>query len=269
MIFSRLRPAFTCLVLVFGASAHGQRLSDSVIPEHYALTLTPDLKNATFAGSEKIDVLLKQPSDSITLNAAEIKFVSVTTKINSRELKASVTEDPQKEQVTFNFDRALPAGRTTLDIEYSGILNDQLRGFYLSKTAKRNYAVTQFESTDARRAFPSFDEPAFKATFDITLVVDKGDTVISNTNIVSDTPGPEVGVTPYGLRRRRKCPPTWSRFWWATSSASPGRAMEYRSAPALRPIRFSMVGSQFRQRSLFCTTTTRTSGFAIRCPSST
>ncbi|MGC1157672.1 MAG: M1 family aminopeptidase [Acidobacteriaceae bacterium] len=194
MIFSRLRPAFTCLVLVFGASAHGQRLSDSVIPEHYALTLTPDLKNATFAGSEKIDVLLKQPSDSITLNAAEIKFVSVTTKINSRELKASVTEDPQKEQVTFNFDRALPAGRTTLDIEYSGILNDQLRGFYLSKTAKRNYAVTQFESTDARRAFPSFDEPAFKATFDITLVVDKGDTVISNTNIVSDTPGPEVGV---------------------------------------------------------------------------
>ncbi|HZD47445.1 MAG TPA: M1 family aminopeptidase, partial [Silvibacterium sp.] len=86
--------------------------------------------------------------------------------------------------------RTLPAGPLTLQIEYSGILNGQLRGFYLSKTAKRNYAVTQFEPTDARRAFPSFDEPAFKATFDVTLIVDKGDTAISNTNIVSDVPGP-------------------------------------------------------------------------------
>ncbi len=75
----------------------------------------------------------------------------------------------------------------TLEIEYTGILNGKLRGFYLSKTEKRNYAVTQFESTDARRAFPSFDEPAFKATYDVTLVVDKGDTAISNTNIISDT----------------------------------------------------------------------------------
>ncbi len=72
-------------------------------------------------------------------------------------------------------------------------MNNELRGFYLSKTAKRNYAVTQFEATDARRAFPSFDEPAYKATFDIQLTVDKGDTVISNTNMISDTPGPVVG----------------------------------------------------------------------------
>ena len=78
-------------------------------------------------------------------------------------------------------------------IEYSGTLNDKLRGFYLSKTARRNYAVTQFESTDARRAFPSFDEPAMKATFDVTLTVDAGDTVISNGPIVSDTPGPGAG----------------------------------------------------------------------------
>jgi aminopeptidase N len=82
----------------------------------------------------------------------------------------------------------LPAGKAHLTIAYSGILNNELRGFYLSKTAKRNYAVTQFESTDARRAFPSFDEPAFKATFNVALTVDKGDTVISNTNQISDTP---------------------------------------------------------------------------------
>ena len=78
-------------------------------------------------------------------------------------------------------------------ISYKGILNDKLRGFYLSKTKLRRYGVTQFEATDARRAFPSFDEPALKATFDVTLVVDAGDTAISNMKIVSDTAGPVAG----------------------------------------------------------------------------
>ncbi len=183
---------FLAVSTCFALHAHAQRLPQSVHPEHYQLLLTPNLKDATFAGSEKIDVLLDQPLDSISLNAVEIKFQSVTTKIDGKDLKATVTEDEKKEQATFNFNRTLPAGRLTLQIEYTGILNGQLRGFYLSKTAKRNYAVTQFEPTDARRAFPSFDEPAFKATFDVTLVVDKNDTAISNTNIVSDTPGPVV-----------------------------------------------------------------------------
>lgn len=173
--------------------AHAQRLPQTVHPEHYSLTLAPNLKDATFTGEETIDVLLDQPVDSITLNAVEIKFQSVTTEVGGKELKATVTEDEQKQQATFNFNKTLPAGRITLKIEYSGILNGKLRGFYLSKTEKRNYAVTQFEATDARRAFPSFDEPAFKATFDVSLVVDKGDTAISNTNIVSDTPGPVIG----------------------------------------------------------------------------
>jgi aminopeptidase N len=180
-------------LLFVSVYSYAQRLPQTVQPEHYRLILTPDLKDATFTGSETIDVRIEQPTDSITLNAAEIKFESVTTRLNGKTLKADVTEDKEKEQVTFNFNQQLPAGRLTLDIAYTGILNGQLRGFYLSKTAKRNYAVTQFEPTDARRAFPSFDEPAFKATFDVSLIVDKGDTAISNTNIVSDTPGPVVG----------------------------------------------------------------------------
>ena len=172
------------------AQTRAQRLPQTVLPEHYQLTLTPNLKDATFTGSEKIDVVLGQPSDSITLNAADIKFQSVTTTIDGKQLTATVAQDATKQQATFKFDRTLPAGPLTLSIEYLGILNGQLRGFYLSKTARRNYAVTQFEPTDARRAFPSFDEPAMKATFDVTLIVDKGDTAISNTNIVSDTSGP-------------------------------------------------------------------------------
>jgi len=184
--------ATACLALgtIFVQNATAQRLPDSVRPEHYRLILTPDLKSATFSGSETIDVQIEKPLDAITLNAIEIKFQSVKSVLNGKTLEAAVTEDTDKQQATFNFHQQLPAGKLTLEIEYTGILNSKLRGFYLSKTEKRNYAVTQFESTDARRAFPSFDEPEFKATYDVTLIVDKGDTAISNTNIISDKAGP-------------------------------------------------------------------------------
>src|SRR5579875_4044125 len=176
--------------VLFATVASAQRLPTNAIPTHYTLRLAPDLKTATFAGVEKIDVDIAQPANSITLNAAEIKFESVEIVSGGTRQTAAVSLDANKQQATFTFPNPIPAGAATIDIEYSGILNNELRGFYLSKTAKRNYAVTQFEPTDARRAFPSFDEPAFKAKFDVALVVDKGDTAISNTNIVSDTPGP-------------------------------------------------------------------------------
>jgi aminopeptidase N len=191
--FSSLALGGAAAILFVSTFASAQRLPQVARPEHYSLQLTPNLKDAIFSGSETIDLVLAQPVEAITLNAAEIEFQSVTANVAGRELKATVTTDPGKEQATFAFPRTLPAGKLALKIEYTGILNNDLRGFYLSKTAKRNYAVTQFEATDARRAFPSFDEPAFKATFDIQLTVDKGDTVISNTNVISDTPGPVLG----------------------------------------------------------------------------
>jgi aminopeptidase N/puromycin-sensitive aminopeptidase len=151
------------------------------------------LDKATFSGEQAIAVTLAQPADSITLNAVEIQFQSVTVMAGKHEMKASVSLDDAKEQATFKFPSALPAGQATLKIAYTGILNDKLRGFYLSKAEGKRYAVTQFEPTDARRAFPSFDEPDFKATFDVTVVAPKADMVISNTNAVSDTVGPVAG----------------------------------------------------------------------------
>ena len=94
--------------------------------------------------------------------------------------------------------RPVPQGSAQIQIRYRGVLNNRLRGFYSSKTSQRKYAVTQFEATDARRAFPSFDEPAFKATFALTLIVDRGDTAISNGRLLSDTPGP--GRTQHTLK---------------------------------------------------------------------
>ena len=184
-----------CFLIALSGSAKAQRLPQTVVPRNYNLQLTPDLKAATFSGVEQIDVDLREPSTTITLNSAEIEFQSVTARtvgkfVEGKELTASVSTDKEKEQTTFTFPEALPIGPAVLNIRYTGILNNELRGFYLSKTRKRNYAVTQFESTDARRAFPSFDEPAFKATYDVTLVVDKGDTAISNSLIKSDKPGP-------------------------------------------------------------------------------
>jgi aminopeptidase N len=179
-----------CSTLLAAATAQAQRLPKTALPQHYSLTLTPDLKTATFTGSESIDVTLAEPTSAITLNARDLTFKSVKIEADGKDQTATVSLDKEKEQATFTVPHQVPAGKATLNIEYSGILNSELRGFYLSKTAKRNYAVTQFESTDARRAFPSFDEPAFKATFDVTLIVDKGDTAISNGPITSDTPGP-------------------------------------------------------------------------------
>ncbi|MEO6983533.1 MAG: M1 family metallopeptidase, partial [Edaphobacter sp.] len=189
MLFRNTLLSLIAFAILTTISAQAQRLPTGVHPEAYTLVLTPDLQAATFTGEETIVLTLDSPSTTVTLNAAEIKFLSVTSGTQT----ATVTLDDDKEQATFTFPQALPAGTSTLAISYTGILNDKLRGFYLSKTAKRNYAVTQFEPTDARRAYPSFDEPALKATYDITLIVDKGDTAISNTQIVSDTPGPIAG----------------------------------------------------------------------------
>jgi aminopeptidase N len=185
--------ALLSLLLLPSLQTTAQRLPDTVRPLHYSLTLTPDLKAATFTGIETIDVTLAKPSNHITLNAVEIAFQSVAVSAGGKQQTATISEDKKKEQVTFSFPAQLPAGSAALSIAYTGILNNELRGFYLSRTARRNYAVTQFESTDARRAFPSFDEPAFKATYDVTLVIDADDTAISNSPIESDTTGPTSG----------------------------------------------------------------------------
>jgi Peptidase family M1 domain/Peptidase M1 N-terminal domain len=184
---------FASLALLTALSLKAQRLPDSVVPEHYALTLTPDLNAATFSGVETIDVAIKAPTNTVTLNAAEIAFQSVNVSAAGKQQTAGIALDAEKQQAIFFFPSALPVGKASLQIHFTGLLNNELRGFYLSKTGRRNYAVTQFEPTDARRAFPCFDEPALKASYDISLVVDRGDTAISNNPIANDKPGPVEG----------------------------------------------------------------------------
>jgi aminopeptidase N len=181
------------LLFFISSPAAAQRLSGTVIPEHYTLWFAPDLAKATFRGRETIRVQLKSPASSITLHAAEIEFVEATIEAAGTSQAARVTLDSNTETATLTVPRQMPAGAATIRISYNGILNNKLRGFYLSKANGRSYAVTQMEATDARRAFPSFDEPIYKATFEVSLMIDQGDSAISNGAQVSDTPGPEPG----------------------------------------------------------------------------
>src|SRR5271166_6843304 len=171
--------------------AVAQRLPEVAVPENYKLTFTPDLEKATFEGDETISIRVLKPTKEITLNSADIDFHNITIASGGMTQKASGTCDKEKEMVVLAVEKELSAGPATIHITYTGILNDEMRGLYLGKDDQgRKYAASQFEATDARRAFPSFDEPDYKATFDITAIADKGLVAISNQKIVSDTPGP-------------------------------------------------------------------------------
>ena len=204
-----------------GPFTPGSAPAETVRPEHYTLTLTPDLKAATFTGVESIDVDLNEPTKR---NHAQLRRDRLP--VRQRQRRGKGADGPcltrrRKEQATFTFPDTVPAGKATLSIHYTGILNNELRGFYLSKGDHRNYAVTQFESTDARRAFPSFDEPAFKATYDVSLIVDAGDTAISNSPIAPTLPAPATASTRSSSSPRPRCPLISSPFWSATSNAPP------------------------------------------------
>ena len=184
---------FILILILSGATpALAQRLPATVTPEHYDLSFTVDLAHARFEGTETIRVQVNEPTPRIVLNAIDLAFKDVTIAAGGGGAQqATVSLDEQAQTATLTVPQSLAKGPAEIRIHYSGILNDKLRGFYLSKSKEGRYAVTQFESTDARRAFPCFDEPAFKATFAVTLVVDRGDTAISNGTVVSDTNGPQ------------------------------------------------------------------------------
>jgi aminopeptidase N/puromycin-sensitive aminopeptidase len=177
-------------ILLACCTGFAQRLPGGATPSHYGLTFNINFANNTFEGDETIDLTLAQSSNTITLNAVEIDFHNVTVSSGGQTQTATVSTDEKNEMATFTVEKPLAAGPATVHVLYTGHLNDKLRGLYLSTYKGRKYAVTQMESTDARVAFPSFDEPAYKATFDITAIVDKGDTAISNNVVESDKLGP-------------------------------------------------------------------------------
>ena len=170
------------------------RLPTTVFPERYEIKLTPDLSTATFTGEEKVLIQIIEPVRQIIVNVAELEFQAVSIKgPGGKVVRGNTALDIENEQATFHFPETLNPGRWELQITYSGILNDKLHGFYRSTYKdpdgrEKTLASTQFESTDARRAFPCWDEPASKAVFQVTLVVDQSLTAISNARVLRETP---------------------------------------------------------------------------------
>src|SRR5258705_7514225 len=123
--------AFAVALLVFPAGAAlAQRLPTTVTPTHYNLWFAPDLQNATFRGRETIAVTVINPTTSVTLNAAEIQFGSVTMTSGRRTQTARVTLDEKNEMATLTVPQPLAKGAASIQITYTGILNDKLPGFY-------------------------------------------------------------------------------------------------------------------------------------------
>uniref|UniRef100_A0A672PMV9 Puromycin-sensitive aminopeptidase n=1 Tax=Sinocyclocheilus grahami TaxID=75366 RepID=A0A672PMV9_SINGR len=174
------------------------RLPTDVYPVNYGLRLKPDLIDFTFEGKLEAAVEVTQGTNQIVMNCADIDIITASfVPEGGDEINATgFNYQNEDEKVTLCFPSTLQKGAGSLKIDFVGELNDKMKGFYRSKymTASgeiRYAAVTQFEATDARRAFPCWDEPAIKATFDITLIVPKDRISLSNMNVVDRKPYPE------------------------------------------------------------------------------
>ena len=181
--------AAAALLCGLAAVTTAQRLPAGAIPEHYAIHLVPDFGTHTFRGDVSIDIRLTRQTNTIVLNAAEMMISDAVVTSGGTSQTATAALDARHETLTLTLPRPV-TGSANIAIRYSAALNDRLRGFYLSRGEDRDYAVTQLEATDARRAFPCFDEPALKATFDVSTTIDTGDFAFSNGRVVSDIPDP-------------------------------------------------------------------------------
>ncbi|TLS26201.1 hypothetical protein PpBr36_05272 [Pyricularia pennisetigena] len=176
-------------------AAGRELLPTNVVPKHYDLTLEPDLEKFTFNGSVVVHLDVAEDSKSISLHTLEIDVKSAKVTSGGQTItsspKISYNEDTQVTKI--DFDETISKGsKAELTIDFTGTLNDKMAGFYRAVYKRDDgsegvLAVTQMEPTDARRAFPCFDEPSLKATFAVTLVADKKLTCLSNMDVASES----------------------------------------------------------------------------------
>jgi puromycin-sensitive aminopeptidase len=178
------------------------RLPRSVLPDRYSLELSPDIGSARFTGHVAIELEIISPLNEIVCNAAELEVSDATLRPTGSNdaVELEVRLDARLERVVFSPPTELEPGPYVLECAFAGVLNDKLRGFYRSRFTdpeghEHTLATSHFESTDARRAFPCFDEPDFKAVFSVALDIDENLLAISN--------GAEISSAPSGPGRRR------------------------------------------------------------------
>ncbi|KAG2475125.1 MAG: Aminopeptidase [Nitrosopumilales archaeon] len=161
----------------------------TIFPINYDIAFEPDLSHSRFRGTETVLLKITKPSSTIVLNCAEISIKSCHLIWKTKVLKVKTRLDKKTEKLTIKISKKV-RGTAKLFIDFEGILNDRLLGFYKSEYAdnigrKKYLATTQFEAADARKAFPCWDEPEAKATFDVSLIVENKFTALSNMPIKS------------------------------------------------------------------------------------
>ena len=168
------------------------KLPKQVVPEEYAIRITPDLKKLSFTGSETIMLTVREPVRQLVLNALELKILGVS--LDGKVIPPSALKlDPKEETLTLTPASELPAGSHRLELNFTGKINQQGQGLYYAPYqeegtgAKKIMLGTQFEATDARRFFPCWDEPSFRARFQLTAVVPENFTAVSNMQVEKET----------------------------------------------------------------------------------
>jgi aminopeptidase N len=170
------------------------QLPRGVQPTHYDVAVVPHAKSMNFDGKVVVTINVSKPTDSITLNAINMTFASVQltpASGGSAFAAPKVGVDAKAQTATFTFARTIPAGSYKLAMSYTGKIETQANGLfaidYDTKTGKKRALYTQFENSDARRFIPSWDEPAYKATFDLTATVPTGEMAVNNMPVASRT----------------------------------------------------------------------------------
>jgi puromycin-sensitive aminopeptidase len=171
------------------------RLAGGARPRRYEIELTPDLSTSRFDGHEVVTLDVAEPGHQLVCHAVELQISDARLETPSGTmLVGRVTLDDELHRATITFDEVLePASGYRLFVRFTGVLNDHLHGFYRSTFMAEDgteqvIAVTQFEPADARRAFPCWDEPEFKACFAVSLIVDDELTALSNGGVASEEP---------------------------------------------------------------------------------
>jgi len=163
---------------------------EAVDPIHYRLAIEPDLKRFDFSATVKITVETGEPITEIVLNAADLAVWRCRAGTEEKLDECIFHVDPKNENLTLTLPRQM-TGTIRLEIQYMGAINDRMAGFYRSQYmtggVTKHIGVTQFQESDARRAFPCFDHPVKKATFDVEMIVGEGLVAISNGPVAETT----------------------------------------------------------------------------------
>jgi aminopeptidase N len=167
------------------------KLPKEVVPTEYAIRIVPNLGNFTFSGNEIVKLNVRSPVRELVLNGLELKIEAAS--VDGKELPlTAIRTDNQKELLTLTLPSELAAGDHGLTLRFTGKINQQGQGlFYMryqeqGSSARKVMLGTQFEATDARRFFPCWDEPAFRARFQLTVVVPKKWLAVSNMPVESE-----------------------------------------------------------------------------------